>query len=73
MKNDYSLLIKKIIGPVIFFVTAFLLYKLAFLFPETVENVYSRGIYPVFATVFSALSSVFPFLLSEILLYCFSI
>ena len=53
MKNDYSLLIKKRIGPVIFFVTAFLLYKLAFLFPETVENVYSRGIYPVFATVFS--------------------
>lgn len=73
MKNDYSLLIKKRIGPVIFFVTAFLLYKLAFLFPETVENVYSRGIYPVFATVFSALSSVFPFSLSEILLYCFSI
>ncbi|MBQ4062092.1 MAG: DUF3810 family protein, partial [Christensenellaceae bacterium] len=49
-------------------IIAYILYMLAFRFPDIVENVYSRGIYPVF-TYFSKLYGLVPISISEASIY----
>ncbi len=48
-----------------------ILYKQAFYYPEIVENVYSKGIYPILSSVLAFLFGWIPFSLGEILLYLF--
>lgn len=50
---------------------AYLIYQLAFLVPEFVENIYSRVIYPILTYPIGFLSSLLPFSLGEFLLYGF--
>lgn len=50
---------------------AYIVYQVAFLVPEFVENVYSRVIYPVLTYPIGFISSLFPFSLGEFLLYAF--
>jgi len=46
-----------------------ILYHFAFDYPEIVEDVYSRGMYPVLTQIFGFLSGLLPISLIEILLY----
>ena len=52
---------------------AYILTKIATLYPNTVETLYSRTIYPVLARIFGAISGFFPFSLGELFLYVFVI
>ncbi len=47
-------------------VAVFGLTQLAWQFPRVTESVYSRGIYPVLATLFSRISNLFPFSVDDI-------
>lgn len=51
----------------------YLLYQLAFLCPQVVEQVYSRAIYPVITYIMGTLTNLFSFSLAEILLYVFAL
>lgn len=73
MKKELIDITKKRIWFIAVFFLSLILYKLAFLFPEATEKVYSRAIYPFFANIFSSITSVFPFSLAEIGLYTFFI
>lgn len=50
-------------------VVALVVYRLAFHFPDIVEKVYSRGLYPVLTKIFSHITKYIPFSLSEIGIY----
>ena len=73
MKKELIDITKNRIWFIAVFFLSLILYKLAFLFPEATEKVYSRAIYPFFANIFSSITSVFPFSLAEIGLYTFFI
>ena len=51
----------------------YFIYQMAFKFPQIVEVVYSRGIYPFFTKTIGRLSAALPFSLAEVLLYLFLI
>lgn len=51
----------------------YFIYQMAFKFPQIVEVVYSRSIYPFFTKTIGRLSAALPFSLAEVLLYLFLI
>ena len=50
-------------------VGALIVYQFAFYFPDIVEKIYSRGLYPVLTKIFSHITKYIPFSLSEVLIY----
>ena len=64
----FALLIWLLPGPVFYG-----LYRLAFLFPQFVETVYSRGIFRVTNQALSSATGVLPFSLAEFMLYTFAL
>lgn len=71
MTRELFIYIKKRIWMPLLFIFAYILYKIAFIFPETTEAVYSQAIYPFFAGIYSSLASFFPISIGEICLYLF--
>lgn len=68
MNKIYIKLIWLLIGPVFY-----ALFRLAFLWPEFVEAVYSRGIFRFLNQGLSTVTGILPFSLAELFLYAFAI
>ncbi|MDL2258091.1 DUF3810 domain-containing protein [Eubacteriales bacterium OttesenSCG-928-K08] len=67
--NGYKKELKRLLW--LFLIIPIVLFnKLAPLIPETVEVLFSRGLFPAVSVVWNAIFGVFPFSFAELLLYC---
>lgn len=71
MKKELLSYIRRRLWIIILLTASLIIYRLAFLFPDVTESVYSRTIYPFFANIWSFLTGLIPFSLGEIGLYAF--